>query len=189
MTSHDDHVDRDDHRAHCADCGRPLTAPDGTLLEPWPGVDYPCPDAYLALSGHEREHHARGTEELCMIWVRPLPDFYLRGILRIPVRGEDLGLESALWVQVSEESFLDYTEHYEDPEHSEVYPGQLATQVDGYSRSTSLPVQILTRGMELPLVVPDSTVSHPLVRDVYDGIDRSEAELRLRALLLPASEG
>lgn len=50
-----------------------------------------------------------------------------------------------------------------------------------------MPVQVITRGEMRPLLVPDSTFGHPLVRDFYDGITRTEAELRIRSMLLPAA--
>ncbi|GAA1487354.1 DUF2199 domain-containing protein [Brachybacterium sacelli] len=171
----------------CAYCGEHHRDTDGSASSPWPALAFRRPDPYLDLDTHARRFHARATDDLCVIDRDRGPDCYVRVTLSIPIRDEEITLEYGPWASVGEGSYLDYVEHYEDPDHREHYAGQLATAIPGYSHPFSVPVQVITRGMQRPVIVPDSTFGHALVRDFYDGISRTEAELRIRSMLLPST--
>lgn len=172
----------------CAYCGEHHHGTDGSAASPWPALGFHRPDPYLELDTHARRFHARTTDDLCLIERGEGIDCFLRAILSLPITGEQITLEYGPWAAVSEAGYLDYAEHYEDPAHRELYAGQLATAIPGYEQPFAVPVQVITRGLERPLLVPDSTFGHALVRDFYDGISRREAELRIRSMLLPTTE-
>src|SRR5699024_1173091 len=60
----------------------------------------------------------------------------------------------------------------------------LATALPGYEAAMTVPVLVSTRGPYRPMITPDSTFDHPLVRDFHGGVTRREAELRIRAFQL-----
>lgn len=170
----------------CEHCGEHHEGTDGTATSPWPVLAFRRPDPYLELGTHARRFHAQATDDLCVIHHGGRPDCFVRVILSMPIIGEAVTLEYGPWAGLSGVSYEDYVEHYDDPDHREHYSGQLATAIPGYPNPFAVPVQVITRGMSRPLIVPDSTFGHPLVRDFYDGITRREAELRIRSTLLPA---
>lgn len=172
----------------CAYCGEHHDGTDGSAESPWPALGFRRPDPYLELDTHSRRFHALANNDLCLIDRARGADCFLRAILPIPIKGEEAALEYGPWVQVSGFCYDDYVDNYEDPDHREDYAGQLATAIPGYSGTLSVPAQVCTRGSQRPLLVPDSTFGHPLVRDFYDGIARTEAELRIRSMLLPAGD-
>jgi hypothetical protein len=168
----------------CVACGSRHEGRVGSVKSSWPALGFHRPDPYLLLTPHERERHARATDDLCVIDRPGGQDCFVRGLLPLPIVGEPCILEYGPWVAVSASSFTDYVENYERADHREHYAGHLATAIPGYSRSAAVPAQVDTQGMFRPQVVPDSTFGHALVRDFYDGITRKEADLRVRETML-----
>lgn len=169
----------------CGSCGSEHRGTDGREGSPWPALSFRRPDAYVALSRHLRRHHAAATNDLCWIATGQGVRCFLRGCLSVPILGESITLEYGLWVEVSEEVFLDYQLHYEDPEGLGTYVGAPANAIPGYEDTAALPLQILCQPFpHRPQLRPDSLHRHPLSRDVHRGISRAEAELRVRAFLL-----
>jgi hypothetical protein len=169
----------------CSACGREHHGTDGGEASPWPALSFRRPDRYVALSRHQRRHHAAATDDLCWIAAGPEVRCFVRGCLSVPIVGEDITLEYGLWVEVSEEVFLDYQLHFEDAEGGALYVGAAANAIPGYEQAEAVPLQIACLPFpHRPRLRPDSLYRHPLVRDVHRGISRAEAELRIRAFLL-----
>lgn len=169
----------------CAQCGE--GEPHGHGENEWPALGFARPDAYVSLSEAEKESIAEASNDLCVIAYADQIDRFVRGTMSIPIIGEDRTLEYGPWTSVSEQSFEDYVDHYEDPDHHEHYFGWLATEIPGYEFPEPLALQVITRGLERPHLMPDPESDHPLARDVHHGITREEAELRIRSLLLDDS--
>lgn len=72
----------------CAGCGCRHEGADGSEANPWPLLDFPRPEALLAMGPWEQLTRSRSTEELCLIDNGRSVDCYLRGFLSLPVRGE-----------------------------------------------------------------------------------------------------
>lgn len=168
----------------CPCCRITYRDTDGTRDRPWPAIAFRRPDPYLTLTAHELLH-AEATNDMCWIARPDRTDFFVRAVMSMPIRHDPRRrLDYGPWVSLEEPDFLDALDHFEDGDHRAVYAGRLATALPDYRGATAVPVLVRTRGRLRPLLSPDSTFDHPLVRDALDGISREEAELRIRSFLL-----
>lgn len=172
----------------CAGCGHRHEGADGTVANPWPLIEFTRPEAYLRMTPWEQLTRTRSTEELCLIENGGAVDCYLTGYLSLPVLGEAALLVYMPWVRVSENDYQDLVEHWEHPHFRGDYPGTLASVLPGCENSLSVPVRVIAPGRMAPLIVPEETSGHALVREEQEGISRQEAELRLRSMLLEDPE-
>ncbi|GAA4526277.1 DUF2199 domain-containing protein [Brachybacterium paraconglomeratum] len=172
----------------CAGCGQRHEGADGTVANPWPLLEFTRPEAYLQMDPWELVLHARSTDELCLIENGDSVDCYLTGYLSLPVLGEAAMLVYMPWVHVSEDDYLELVQHWEHPRFRGDYRGTLASMLPGYENSLSIPVRVLVRGRTPPLILPEESSGHALVREEQEGISRQEAELRIRSMLLEERE-
>lgn len=168
----------------CAGCGCRHEGTDGSEANPWPLLDFPRPEALLAMGPWEQLTRSRSTEELCLIDNGRSVDCYLRGFLSLPVRGEEVELVHSPWVQVSENDYLDLVEHWEHPRYRGDFRGTLASALPGHEDALTVPVRVSAPGRLPPLITPARRSGHALVREAREGISREEAELRIRSMLL-----
>lgn len=90
-------------------------------------------------------------------------------------------LEYGIWVSLSEASFNDYNDNYDNENHVTTYFGWLSSNLIGYDDTLGIPTNVNTReGNDRPEVVPHKDQDHPFVRDYYNGISKEEAELRIK---------
>lgn len=168
----------------CPCCRTSHRETDGSPLRPWPALGFRRPDPYLELTPAGLQH-AQATDDLCIIYGPDRTECFIRAVMSLPIVQDPVRrLEYGPWVSVSRGDFDEYIEHYEDATYRAVYSGHLATALPGYEAATTVPVLVRTRGAYRPVLSPDSTFDHDLVRDFHRGITREEAELRLRASLL-----
>lgn len=167
---------------HCDACGEHHDGSHGGG-DDWPALSFHRPDPYLELTPEEQER-AHADDDLVVIDWGDQVDRFIRVTLSLPVIGHQRTLEYGPWVSLSEQSFTDYVDHWDDPDHHAHYFGWLSTAIPGYEFPQPLAMRVTTRGDLRPFLEPDPEVDHPLVRDFYDGISYEEAELRIRSLLL-----
>ncbi|WP_299303741.1 DUF2199 domain-containing protein [uncultured Brachybacterium sp.] len=172
----------------CAGCGHRHEGADGTVANPWPLIEFTRPEVYLRMDSWEQLTRTRSTDELCLIDNGRSVDCYLTGYLSLPVLEEAAMLVYMPWVQVREKDYLDLVEHWEQPHYRGDYLGTLASELPGCEDSLSVPVRVIAPARRAPLVVPELTSGHALVREEQEGISRQEAELRLRSMLLEDPE-
>lgn len=171
----------------CPCCRTSHRETDGSPLRPWPALAFRRPDPYLDLVPAHL-HHAQATDDLCIIARPDRTECFIRAVMSFPVVQDPVRrLEYGPWVSVSGGDFDNYVAHYEDGAHRATYSGHLATALPGYEAVDTVPVLVRTRGAYRPMLSPDSTFDHPLVRDFHNGVTREEAELRIRAFLLKDS--
>jgi len=103
-------------------------------------------------------------------------EFFIRGLLEIPIHGVADPFTWGLWVSQSEESFERYVATYDQDQSNDGSFGWLAVTMPGYySAAEDEPLEVL--GCDVfwrepgvrPLIVPKEC-DHPLYRDVADGI-------------------
>ncbi|MFB6456169.1 DUF2199 domain-containing protein [Chitinophaga sp. Hz27] len=162
----------------CACCGKEH--------EEWPALGFSAPTAYAELSAEERadEDFAMLTSDLCAICHPDQIDRFIRGVLIQRVNDHCDTLEYGVWTTLSEKSFKDYYNNFENPDHEAVYFGWLANNLPDYTFETSIPLNVVYTGKgQRPELVPHESHDHPFVRDYYNGISKAEAERRIAAML------
>lgn len=152
-------------RFTCASCGR-----EHDLSELNWGADAPA--MWYALSEAEREQ-SRLSPDQCVILARGEKSHYIRGCLDVTVRDRGSVLTWGVWCSVSENSFDEMSEHWEDPRRTELGPyfGWLCTAVPTYPDTVFLKTEIHQRPVgQRPRVELEPT-AHPLAVHQREGID------------------
>lgn len=150
----------------------------------WPALAFPCPSSYAELSEEEKQYgQTELNEDFCVIDRPDQTDFFIRVTLTQKVIGNCNGLDYGVWVSLSETSFLDYSENFNNENHEVVYFGWLSNFLPDYEFSGSIPMNVETKkGDQRPDVIPHQDTSHPFVQDYFSGIPLKEAERRIAAL-------
>jgi hypothetical protein len=91
---------------------------------------------------------------------------------------------------LSDKSFQDYSDNFNNENHETKYFGWLSNNLPDYDFSEGgIPTTVFTRtGNSRPYIVPHEDFDHPFVHDYYDGITKTEAERRIKEMLKIISE-
>ena len=113
------------------------------------------------------------TEDLC-VWTddEPKLNYFIRGVLEIPVEDSQQKLGYGVWSSLSEESFKEVVRHWEDRARGELGPyfGWLSNSIPAYPDTRSLPLDVVIQEVETrPLFVLHDG-DHPLVLDQREGV-------------------
>ena len=165
----------------CAQCGE--------THNEWPALTYKAPLFYDQLGNEDKEHIAFLNSDFCEIEGQDTIDLFIRCTLTQPVNDHCDGLEYGLWVSLSEKSFQDYKDNYDNENHEVTYFGWLSNDILGYTKTTAIPTTVYTRkGGARPEIFPHEDFDHPFVRDYYNGITKKEAEERIAMMIELTSE-
>ena len=96
--------------------------------------------------------------------------FYVRGLIRLPIRDTEESVDIGVWVSHQEENFRAYVQQ---PDSSTIGPffGWLATRIHFYSEDTlGLKTMAHYQGGELRPLIEVEPTSHPLAVDQREGI-------------------
>ncbi|MBF9252895.1 DUF2199 domain-containing protein [Pontibacter sp. 172403-2] len=150
----------------------------------WPALAYSSPIHYQDLSEDRKEAIATISSDFCTIEYDDGTDRFIRCSLTLKVNNHCEGLDYGAWVSLSEKSFKDYQENYNDPEHETSYFGYLCNNLAGYDETINVPTTVVTRAGNLrPEIIPHEDFEHDLVKDYYSGISKTEAERRIKEVL------
>ena len=113
------------------------------------------------------------TEDLCT-WTDDAGErnFFIRGVLEIPVAYSDERLGYGVWSSLSEDSFRRVVDLWDDPARTEEPPyfGWLSNSIPGYPETLNLPLDVVVQELETrPLLVLHDG-DHPLVEEQRQGI-------------------
>lgn len=159
----------------CSTCGKTHAA--------WPAIAFDSPDNYHQLSDADKATIATISSDFCTITHGDQTDRFIRVTLTQPVNDHCEDLDYGLWVSLSEKSFGDYSDNYNNPDYEAQYFGWLCSSIPGYEFPDSIPTTVRTRsGNQRPAIFPHKNFDHPFVRDFYNGIPKEEAERRVRAM-------
>jgi hypothetical protein len=140
------------------------------------GTDAPL--QWSLLSDAERTQ-SELTPEQCVIETQEEGlSFYIRACLEIPVRGGDSHFTWGVWCSLSENSFLEMGDHWENPKRQEFGPyfGWLCTIIPEYPDTAFLKTKVHQRPIgERPFVELEAT-DHPLSIHQQTGIDPTELQ-------------
>lgn len=160
----------------CSCCGREH--------EEWPALSFIAPDNYAALSDEEKEQSGELDADFCTISYPDQTDRFIRCTLTQKVTDHCEDMEYGLWVSLSDKSYHDYKEDFDNEDHETQYFGWLSNDLPDYEFKDSIPTTVFTRkGNQRPEIVPHRDFDHPFVHDYYNGITKAEAERRIQDML------
>jgi hypothetical protein len=148
---------------------------------------FDSPDPYAALSTIERDRAHLGTDD-CVIGG---DEYYLRGIIELPIVGLDEVFLWGAWARVWQKDYEEFAAHYDAEGRDKLigpYKARLCNNFPGYELETlnlkcNLKVQpVGTR----PLLVIDEP-EHPLATEQRNGISLTRAR-QLSALVRHRSQ-
>ncbi|PZR23403.1 MAG: DUF2199 domain-containing protein [Flavobacterium psychrophilum] len=150
----------------------------------WPSLGYNAPVYYSILSDDAKNEIAELSSDFCVIRHNDQTDRFIRVVLKMPVHGHCRDMEYGLWVSLSEKSFEDYQDNYNDKNREGGYFGWTSNNLEGYENTLSIPVDVYLQPNGFrPLIVPHQSHDHPLVYDYYNGIPLVEAEKRINCVI------
>ena len=160
----------------CSNCGQEH--------EEWPALSYISPTIYNALSEKDKQKIAQLDSDFCAINNPNQTDRFIRCTLTQKVIDHCENLEYGLWVSLSEKSFQDYSDNFDNENHETGYFGWLSNDLPDYEFKESIPTNVYTRsGYQRPEIIPHKDFDHPFVWDYYNGITKTEAERRIKSML------
>ncbi|WP_300690101.1 DUF2199 domain-containing protein [Chryseobacterium sp.] len=155
----------------------------GEEKEDWPALAYNSPYYYNCLS-EEEQKNAELTSDLCVVEETEHTHRFVRAVLIQEVVDDCRDLDYGIWVSLSEKSFNEYVENYDNKEFEAEYFGWLSTYLPDYDFPESIPTTVVVNNtIGRPFVFPHQDYEHPFVHDFYNGITKEEAEKRINWVL------
>ena len=151
-----------------------------------PDMTFDAPLPYAELTDEEKETIATKSEDLCSIRGE---DFFVRGVLMIPIAGTDTTFGWGVWVSLSRKNFERYIELYDEPDPSDEPPyfgwfcNRLPWYPDTWLLKTNVQLQPYPQRPRIELEPTD----HLLSIHQQHGIDRATLQAILEVALHPAS--
>lgn len=110
---------------------------------------------------------------------------FVRGCLEVPIRGTTRSFSWGVWVSLSEASFSEMSEHWDDPLRTSLGPyfGWLCTPLPSYPDTMFLRTHVHQRDVGVRPLVEVEPTSHPLAIDQRDGIDQTRLQDLVHAVL------
>lgn len=154
----------------------------GKVHDDWPAIAFDSPLSYSQLTEEEKNAIAELTTDFCTIAHEDQTDRFIRCSLTQKVNDHPNSLDYGIWVSLSQKSFDDYRENFDNENHETCYFGYLCNNIPGYPSTLSIYTNVYTqKGDRRPIVVPHDTFVHPFVTDYYSGISKTEAERRIHS--------
>jgi hypothetical protein len=99
-------------------------------------------------------------------------NFFVRGVLELPVIGSDDVFAYGVWSSLSRESFERVVAQWESPERSGEAPyfGWLSNAIPDFPETVNLPLSVVTRDLELRPAFELHDGEHPLVAAQREGV-------------------
>ncbi|MEO5575831.1 MAG: DUF2199 domain-containing protein [Gaiellaceae bacterium] len=135
------------------------------------------PQPIFLLDEDERRRRAYVEEDFAVLHDPNGDRFFVRGLLELPVFGEDGYFRYGTWIEVSEADVASLGQLWNDEtgERADPFPGALANELSPYAFTEGLSVRLRLRDVHLlPLVEIDDT-DHELVRAQRNGISSHRA--------------
>ena len=138
----------------------------------------------MAIPETERDARVALSADDCVIDNR---EFYLKGLIELPVAGAAEPFVWGVWLSVSEESYARFAELFSDPGRraGEAFFGWLCNSVPGYPETQLLKTQLHVREYPMRPWVELEPTDHPLAIDQRQGLSRDRAIEMAERLLHP----
>ena len=156
----------------------------GEIHDGIPAWHFAAPVQALAIPKEDRRNRVELTEDDCVI---DGDQFYLKGLLEIPIQDTSQPFTWGVWVSVSEESYVRFSELFDDPlrESGEWFFGWLCSSVPGYPDTQLLKTNLRVREYPMRPLIELEPTDHPLAIDQREGINRDRAVGMAQSLLHP----
>ncbi|MCB2409536.1 DUF2199 domain-containing protein [Hymenobacter lucidus] len=148
----------------CACCGQ--------LHEGLPDVGFAKPDPYFTIPQAEREERIELTTDTCVI---NNEEFFIRGLIELPVHGQETTFGLGVWVSQKDENFETYRRN---PDTADIGPyfGWLCSDIPAFGSTSSLKTMVHFQGNGLrPWIELEPTDHPPLAVAQRDGISLERA--------------
>lgn len=149
-----------------------------------PDIGFDAPLHYHQLSDEEQDTIATKSSDLCSINDQ---DYFVRGVIEIPIRGRDDLFGIGAWVSLKEENFRRYVALYDadDPAGEGPYFGWLCNRIAGYPDTLALKTHLHLRPAPARPSIEIEPTDHPLALQQRDGISRAEIQALIERALHP----
>ena len=144
----------------------------GALHEDLPHIGIDKPDYWWGVPEGERDKRIELTSDTCII---DGEDFFIRGVIEIPVHDYPNGFAFGVWVSQKRENFYTYLANYDSAEIGPFF-GWLCTRIRYYEQDT-LSLKTMAHfvgGGQRPRIELEPT-DHPLAVDQRSGITLDKA--------------
>ena len=150
------------------------------------GADAPA--QWDLLTEAERAKSELGPEQ-CIIEAEGRPSYFVRACLEVPIKGTDQVFTWGVWVSLSETSFSEMSDHWNDPDRTNLGPyfGWLCTTVPEYPDSMFLKTNVRQRSVGLRPLVELQATDHPLGVYQREGIEPTRLREIVTRLLHPVA--
>jgi hypothetical protein len=149
-----------------------------------PAIAFDSPHQYERLNQEDKKSIATLSPDLCVIKHEDQTDRFIRTVLHQKVNDDCQTLDYGVWVSLSEKSFKDYVDNYDNEDYRATYFGFLSNNLTGYLDTISIRSNVVLRGKIRPEVIPhDDQLEHDFVKDYYQGIDKTTADGRVKEAL------
>jgi hypothetical protein len=138
----------------------------GAAHEGLPDIGFKWPDPYFGVPEAERSARIRGTSNICVI---DDEDFFIRGVILIPILGQESVFGLGVWVSQKRENFETYMENFDSAEIGPFF-GWLSNRIRFYDRDTwALKTMARFQGQNQRPLIEVEPSDHPLYRDFSEG--------------------
>lgn len=136
------------------------------------------------ISEEERAKSELGQEQ-CVIDADEQRLFFVRACLEVPIKGTASAFTWGVWVSLSEQSFLEMSDHWEDESRPSFGPyfGWLCTNIPEYPETAFLKTMVHQRPVGQRPTVELEETDHPLSVDQRNGIVMPVMEAIISKLL------
>lgn len=161
----------------CASCGKLHDLSEVSF-----GADEPFP--WLVVTDEERAR-SELTPDICVLDSTEGRDFFVRACLQIPIKSSDRTFTWGVWVSLSEKSFVEMRDRWDDPERTGLGPyfGWFCTKLPEYPNTLSLKTHVHQRAVGLRPLVELEPTDHPLAVHQREGIEPAELQAMITRLL------
>ena len=143
----------------CVTCGK--------THDDLPDLAFRWPDSYFRVPATERGTRINGTSDLCSI---DDDEFYIRGVILIPVNNHTEKAGLGVWVSQKRENFRTYVDNFESADIGPFF-GWLSNSIPFYEPDTwALKTMAHFQGPgKRPLIAVEPS-DHPLYKDFSEGV-------------------
>jgi hypothetical protein len=144
----------------------------GSVHEDLPDIGMDKPDQWWGVPEEERGRRIELTSDTCII---DDEDFFIRGVIEIPVHDYPERFGLGVWVSQKRENFYTYLDNYDSSEIGPFF-GWLCTDIAYYEEETLLlKTMAHFRGKGLRPSIELEPTDHPLAIDQHHGITLEKA--------------